>query len=113
MTRERKSAIALAAREKARLKAHEMTVRHELLLEKAAAYFELEEQSAQRLAEAQQQAQRILQDAAQAAETERSQQANIVAQMLDTGEPKPLVAQRLGLSSAALRTLLEAQSHQT
>ena len=113
MTRERKSAVAIAAREKARLKAQEMTARHELLLEKAAAYFELEEQSTHRLAQAQREAQHILEQAAQGAATERSHQAGIVAQMLATGEPKALVAQRLGLSSAALRTLLEAQPQQT
>lgn len=113
MAKERKSAVAIAAREKARLKAQEMTERHELLLEQAATYFELEEHSAHRLAEAQRQSQRILEEAAQAAETERSQQAKIVAQMLATGESKALVAQRLGLSAAALRTLLEVQPQQT
>lgn len=113
MTKERKSAVAIAAREKARLKAQEMTARHELLLAQASAYFELEELSAHRLAEAQRQAQRILDEAEQAASTERSQQAGIVAQMLATGESKALVAQRLGLSSAALRTLLESEPQQT
>lgn len=113
MSRERKSAVAIAAREKARLKAQEMTARHELLLEKAASFFELEEQSAQRLAEAQEQAQRILDAAAQAATTERIRQAEIVAQMLATGESKTQIAQRLGLTPAALRTLLEALPKKT
>ncbi len=113
MTRDRKSATALAAREKARLKAQEMTARHELLLERAARYFELEDQSAARLDQATAQAQRILDAAARTGETERTQRAGIVAAMLATGEPKALVAQRLGLTQASLRALLATVAKET
>lgn len=113
MTRDRKSATALAAREKARLKAQEMTARHELLLERAALYFELEDQSAARVEEATAQAQRILDDAARAGEAERTQRAGIVAKMLATGEPRALVAQRLGLTQASLRALLATTAKET
>lgn len=113
MTRDRKSATALAAREKARLKAQAMTARHELLLERAARYFELEDQSAARVEEATIQAQRILDAAARAGETELTQRAGIVAEMLATGEPKALVAQRLGLTQASLRGLLTTATKET
>lgn len=113
MARERKSATALAAREKARLKAREMTARHELLLERAARYFELEDQSAARLEEATRQAQRILDDAARSGEAERTQRAGIVGEMRATGEPRALVAQRLGLTQASLRALLATAAKET
>jgi hypothetical protein len=108
MVRERKSAAALAAREKARIKASEMTQRHELLLEKAAEYFVLEDQSAARMESAQEQAQQILDQAKQSLEADRIRRGRIVAAMLDTGEPRASVAQRLGVSAGELRALLEA-----
>ncbi len=108
MAKERKSAAALAARQKARTKASEMTQRHELLLEKAAEYFVLEDQSAARMASAQAQAQQILDQAKRSIEAERVERGRIVVSMLATGESRALVAQRLGISSGELRSLLEA-----
>lgn len=108
MARERKSAAALAAREKARTKASEMTQRHELLLEKAAEYFVLEDQSAARMKSAQEQAQQILDQAKESLEADRVQRGRIVVSMLATGESRAMVAQRLGLSAGELRALLEA-----
>ena len=108
MARERKSAAALAAREKARTKASEMTHRHELLLDSAAEYFVLEDQSAARLKAAKAQAQQILDQATKSLEADRIQRGRIVVSMLDTGESRALVAQRLGISAGELRSLLEA-----
>jgi len=108
MAKERKSAAALAARQKARTKASEMTQRHELLLEKAAEYFVLEDQAAARMESAQAQAQQILDQAKQSLEVDRIERGRIVVSMLATGESRALVAQRLGISSGELRSLLEA-----
>ena len=108
MAKDRKSAVALAAREKARTKASEMTQRHELLLEKAAEYFVLEDQSAARLEAAKTQAQQILDQAQQALEADRIERGRIVVSMLATGESRASVAQRLGISPGELRVLLEA-----
>lgn len=108
MVKERKSAAALAARQKARTKASEMTQRHELLLEKAAEYFVLEDQSAARMESAKEQAQQILDQAKELLEADRVERGRIVVSMLATGESRALVAQRLGISSGELRTLLEA-----
>ncbi|OIH82810.1 hypothetical protein BLJ79_17830 [Arthrobacter sp. UCD-GKA] len=113
MARERKSAAALAAREKARTKALEMTQRHELLLEKAAEYFVLEDQSAARMASAQEQARQILDQAKQALEADHIERGRIVVAMLSTGESRALVAQRLGVSAGELRVLLEAANTTT
>ena len=108
MVRERKSAAALAAREKARTKASEMTQRHELLLEKAAEYFVPEGHSAARMESAKEQAQQILDQAKKSLEADRTERGRIVVSMLATGESRALVAQRLGISSGGLRALLEA-----
>lgn len=108
MVKERKSATALAAREKARTKALEMTQRHELLLEKATEYFVLEDQSAVRLQAAEKQAQQIFDEARQSLEADRIQRGRIVVSMLATGESRALVSQRLGISARELRSLLEA-----
>ncbi len=108
MVKERKSSAALAAREKARTKALEMTQRHELLLEKAAEYFVLEDQSAVRMQTAEKQAQEIRDEARQSLEADRIQRGRIVVSMLATGESKALVSQRLGISTRELRSLIEA-----
>lgn len=110
MAKERKSAAALAARQKARTKAQEMTQRHELLLEKAAEYFVLEDQSAARMESAQEQARQILDQAKESLDADRIQRGRIVVSMVATGESRVLVAQRLGISSGELRSLLEAAS---
>ena len=108
MAKERKSAAALAAREKARTKAQEMTRRHELLLEKAADFFELEDQSAAHMERARVQAQQILDQATQTVEAGRVQRGRIVLEMLAAGESRALVAQRLGVSAGELRSLVDA-----
>lgn len=108
MAKERKSAAALAAREKARTKALEMTQRHELLLEKAAEYFVLEDQSTASMDSAKEKAQQILDQAKKSLEADRIQRGRIVESMLTTGESRSLVAQRLGISAGELRALLEA-----
>lgn len=110
MARERKSAAALAARDKARTRALEMTQRHELLLEKAAEYFVLEDQSAARMESAREQAQQILDHAKESLKADRGRRGRIVVAMLSTGESRALVAQRLGVSAGELRALVEAAS---
>lgn len=106
MSKPRKSAAAVAAREKARAKAEEITRRNEQLIELAAAFFihedEIElidEDTAKKIAE--------LQAAAEAKKDKaRAAAASVIEQMLGTGESKKSIGERLGLSSAELKSFL-------
>lgn len=105
MATQRKSAQQLAAREKARAKASELTERHEKLIELAAEFFEQQAQSEAILEEARQRAAELLAKAdAEAQEAVRSA-ANTVQAMLDSGESRSAVAARLGVSVAELKRL--------
>lgn len=106
MSKPRKSAAAVAAREKARAKAEEITRRNEQLIELAAAFFihedEIElidEDTAKKIAE--------LQAAAEAKKDKaRAAAASVIEQMLGTGESKKSIGERLGLSSSELKNFL-------
>ncbi|WP_144663194.1 hypothetical protein [Paenarthrobacter nicotinovorans] len=110
MATPRKSAQQLAAREKARAKAREMTERHERLIEMAAEFFEQQEQAEQVRAEAQQKADAILAKAETDAEAAVLGSARTVKAMLDSGAAKSDVAARLGLSGAEVKRLADMVS---
>ncbi|WP_227471761.1 hypothetical protein [Paenarthrobacter sp. YJN-5] len=110
MAAPRKSAQQLAAREKARAKAREMTERHERLIEMAAEFFEQQEQAEQVRAEAQQKADAILAKAETDAEAAVLGSARTVRAMLDSGAARTDVAARLGLSGAEVKRLADMVS---
>ena len=107
MAAPRKSAQQVAAREKARAKAQELTERHERLIDLAAEFFEQEQQAEQIRAEAQERADAILAKAEQDAEAAAKKAGAKVQQMLDTGESRAAVAARLGLSTAEMKRALD------
>lgn len=108
MAAPRKSSLQLAAREKALLKAQEMTARHETLIGQAAEFFVYQDQADQFLHDAQIKADALLVQAERDAESARLDAAKKVRDMLDTGESKSGVAARLGLSGAELKKFLDA-----
>ncbi|MBG6226439.1 cell division septum initiation protein DivIVA [Arthrobacter sp. CAN_A2] len=107
MAAPRKSAQQVAAREKARAKAQELTERHERLIDLAAEFFEQEQQAEQIRAEAQERADAILAKAEQDAEAAAKEAGAKVQQMLNTGESRAAVAARLGLSTAEMKRALD------
>jgi len=107
MAAPRKSAQQLAAREKARAKAQELTARHEKLIDLAADFFEQQEQADQVRADAQAKADAILAKAEEDAAAATRSAAGTVAAMVAAGEPKSAVASRLGVSGAELKKLLD------
>ncbi|MHA7241496.1 hypothetical protein [Arthrobacter sp. TMS1-12-1] len=110
MAAPRKSAQQVAAREKARAKAQELTERHERLIDLAAEFFEQEQQAEQIRAEARERADAILAKAEQDAEAAAKEAGAKVQQMLDTGESRAAVAARLGLSTAEIKRALDGAS---
>ena len=107
MAAPRKSAQQVAAREKARAKAQELTERHERLIDLAAEFFEQEQQAEQIRTEARERADAILAKAEQDAEEAAREAGAKVQQMLDTGESRAAVAARLGLSTAEMKRALD------
>jgi len=107
MAAPRKSAQQLAAREKARAKAQELTARHEKLIDLAAEFFEQQEQADQVRAEAQAKADAILAKAEEDAEAATRSAAGTVAAMVAAGEAKSAVAARLGLSGSEVKKMLD------
>lgn len=107
MAAPRKSAQQLAAREKARAKAQELTERHEKLIDLAAEFFEQQEQAEQIRNEAKQKAEAILAKAEADAENAVRGSAGKVRAMVDAGEGKAAVAARLGLSGAEIKRMLD------
>ena len=105
MAAQRKSAQQLAAREKARAKARELTERHEKLIELAAEFFEQQAQAESILEDARKKAAELLAKAeADARDAVRSAAVTVQA-MLDSGESRSAVAARLGVSGAELKRL--------
>ncbi|MCT9627230.1 hypothetical protein HWD94_19225 [Pseudarthrobacter equi] len=107
MAAPRKSAQQLAAREKARAKAQELTARHEKLIDLAAEFFEHQEQAEQVRAEAQRKADALLAKAEEDAQEATRNAANTVRAMVDAGEVKSAVAARLGLGGAEVKKMLD------
>jgi len=110
MAAQRKAAQQLAAREKARAKARELTERHEKLIELAAEFFEQQAQAESILEDARKKAAELLAKAeADARDAVRSAAVTVQA-MLDSGESRPAVAARLGVSGAELKRLASEAS---
>ena len=107
MAAPRKSATQVAAREKARAKAQELTARHEKLIDLAAEFFEQQEQAEQVRADARTKAEAILARAEEEAAAATAGAAGTVAAMVAAGEPKASVAARLGITGAELKKLLD------
>lgn len=113
MAAPRKSAHQVAAREKARAKAQELTERHERLIDLAAEFFEQEQQAEQIRAEARERADAILAKAELDAEAAAKEAGAKVQQMLDTGESRAAVAARLGISTVELKRHLGNSTYTT
>ncbi|MDQ0212195.1 hypothetical protein [Arthrobacter bambusae] len=107
MATPRKSAQQLAAREKARTKAKELTERHERLIEMAAEFFEQQEQAELLRAEAKKKAEAILAKAEADAQSAVQSAAETVKAMLGAGEARSAVAARLGLSGAEVKRMID------
>lgn len=107
MATPRKSAQQLAAREKARTKAKELTERHERLIEMAAEFFEQQEQAELLRTEAKKKTEAILAKAEADAQGAVQAAAQTVKAMLDAGEARSAVAARLGLSGAELKRMID------
>ncbi|KNC18861.1 hypothetical protein AC792_09745 [Arthrobacter sp. RIT-PI-e] len=107
MAAPRKSAQQVAAREKARAKAQELTERHEKLIDLAAGFFEQQENAEQIRTEAQERADAILSKAEDDAASALAEAGAKVREMLDTGESRAAVAARLGLSGAEVKRVLD------
>jgi len=110
MAAPRKSAQQLAAREKARAKARELTERHEKLIDLAAEFFEQQEQADFIRSDARQKAEALIAKAEKDAESAVHAAAEKVQAMLDAGEGKAAVAARLGLSGAEVKRMAEMVS---
>ncbi len=110
MAAPRKSAQQLAAREKARAKAKELTERHEKLIDLAAEFFEQQEQADFIRSDARQKADALIAKAEKDAESAVRAAAERVQAMLDAGEGKAAVAARLGLSGAEMKRMTEMVS---
>ncbi|GAP61416.1 hypothetical protein AHiyo1_51160 [Arthrobacter sp. Hiyo1] len=110
MAAPRKSAQQLAAREKARAKAQELTERHEKLIDLAAEFFEQQEQADFIRSDARQKADALIAKAEKDAESAVRAAAERVQAMLDAGEGKAAVAARLGLSGAEVKRMTEMVS---
>ena len=107
MAAPRKSAQQVAAREKARAKAKELTERHERLIEMAAEFFEQQEQAELLRTEAKKKAEAILAKAETDAQSAVHAAAGTVKAMLDAGEARSAVAARLGLSGAEVKRMID------
>lgn len=106
MSKPRKSSAALAAREKARAKAEEITRRNEELIELAAGFFVHEDQLAQIEDDTEQKISELRAVAEQKKGATKQEAQAVVAQMLATGESKKSIGERLGLTNAELKTYL-------
>ncbi|WP_454812966.1 hypothetical protein [Paenarthrobacter nitroguajacolicus] len=112
MAAPRKSAQQVAAREKARAKARELTERHEKLIDLAAEFFEQQEQADFIRSDARQKADALIAKAEQDAESAVHAAAERVQAMLNAGEGRAAVAARLGISSAEVKRMADMVSQQ-
>ncbi|HJX78124.1 hypothetical protein [Glutamicibacter sp.] len=108
MSKPRKSSAALAAREKARAKAEEITRRNEELIELAAGFFVHEDQLAKIDEDTEQKIAELRTVAQQKKATSARKAMEVVGQMLATGESKKSIGERLGLTNAELKIYLPA-----
>ncbi|GAA2943152.1 hypothetical protein ACFO7V_17905 [Glutamicibacter bergerei] len=108
MSKPRKSSAALAAREKARAKAEEITRRNEELIDLAAGFFVHEDQLAKIDEDTEQKIAELRAAAEQKKTTTQAKAMEVVSQMLGTGESKKALGERLGLSATELKNYLPA-----
>lgn len=106
MAAPRKSAVALAARERARAQAEEMTRRNEQLIELAAEFFVQDDKVAEIDADLERKIQQIRAQAEEKKSAARAEATAVVQRMIETGESKKSIADRLGLTSAELKKYL-------
>lgn len=105
MSQPRKSAVQTKAREQARKHGAEIARRHEQLTTLAEEYHAAQIEADHVLAEAQRKANEVIAEGKAAVESSQQRSAATAQKMLDTGEPARAVAERLGLTNAALRKL--------
>ena len=106
MAAPRKSAVALAARERARAQAEEITRRNEELIELAAEFFVQDDKLSEIDADLEKKIQELRDKAEEKRASANTEAASVVQRMIDTGESKKSVADRLGLSPAELKKFL-------
>lgn len=106
MSKPRKSSAALAARQKARAKAEEITRRNEELIELAAGFFVHEDKLVQIEDDTEQKIAQLRAQAEEKKSVAKQEAITIVEQMLALGESKKSIGERLGLSGAELKTYL-------
>lgn len=106
MAAPRKSAVALAARERARAQAEEITRRNEELIELAAEFFVQDDKLNEIDADLEKRIQELRDKAEEKRESANAEAGSVVQRMIDTGESKKSVADRLGLTPAELKKFL-------
>lgn len=100
MSKPRKASAALAAREKARARAEEITRRNEELIELATGYFVAADRIEAIETELEEKITALREQADRDAAAAREEATGVVVAMLATGEAKRAVAERLGISTA-------------
>lgn len=106
MAAPRKSAVAMAARERARAQAEEITRRNEKLIELAAEFFVQDEQLSEIDADLEKKIQELKLKAEEKRTAAHAEATSVVQRMIDTGEAKKSIADRLGLTPAELKKYL-------
>jgi transcriptional regulator with GAF, ATPase, and Fis domain len=106
MAAPRKSSVALAARERARAQAEEITRRNEELIELAAQFF-VQDDHATEIDDDLERKIHALREQADAKKAAAQDEASTIVQlMIATGESKKSIAERLGLSPADLKRFI-------
>lgn len=110
MAAPRKSSVALAARERARAKAEEITQRNEQLIELATQFFVQDDRVAEIDTDLDRKIEALRAQAEEKKSAARDEASTVVHQMIDTGESKKSIAERLGLSPAELKRFVPTAS---
>lgn len=108
MVKPRKASAAIAAREKARERAEEITRRNEELIELATGYFVAADRIEVIEAELEVKMAALREQADRDAAAAREEASGVVVAMLATGEAKRAVAERLGISAAEVTAVAKS-----
>lgn len=108
MAAQRKSAVALAARERARARAEEITRRNEELIELAAEFFVQDDKLGEIDADLEKKIRQLHEQADKKKLAAQAEASSVVQRMVESGEAKKSIADRLGLSAAELKRYLGA-----
>lgn len=108
MAAQRKSAVALAARERARAQAEEITRRNEELIELAAEFFVQDDKLVEIDTDLEKKIRQLHDQADKRKLAAQAEASSVVQRMVETGEAKKSIADRLGLSAAELKRYLGA-----